>query len=98
MRTLIRAALASLVSVVMLVGPVSAATSQAVTVAQATQTGTITGQVVGDGGNGIASATVLLDGPQRQTVTTDASGNFTATAAAGSAARPRTPETPAPAQ
>ena len=83
MRTLIRAALASLVSVVMLVGPVSAATSQAVTVAQATQTGTITGQVVGDGGNGIASATVLLDGPQRQTVTTDASGNFTATAAAG---------------
>jgi hypothetical protein len=82
-RTLIRAALASLVSVLLLVGPVSAATSEALTVAQASSTGTITGQVVGDGGNGIASANVILDGPQRQTVTTDGSGNFTVTTVPG---------------
>ena len=84
MRTFIRAALASLVSVVLLVGPVSAATSQAITVAQATQTGTITGQVNTDSGTGISGASVLIEGAgQHQTVTTDDSGSFTASVPPG---------------
>ncbi len=84
MRTFIRAALASLVSLVMLAGPVSAATSQTVTVAQAIQTGTLTGNVAGDTGAAIANAQVVIDGAgQHQTVTTDDSGNFTANLPAG---------------
>ena len=79
-RTCIRAALASLIAVAMLVGPVSAATSQAITVAQATQTGSISGQVTSDTGAPIASAQVVIDGSgQHQTTTTDNSGNFSAT-------------------
>jgi hypothetical protein len=79
-RTLIRAALASLVSLTLLVGPVSAATNQATTVAQATQTGTITGQVIGDSGTGLSGVAVLIEGAgQRQSTTTDDSGNFSAT-------------------
>ena len=80
MRTLIRAALASLVSLTLLVGPVSAATNQATTVAQATQTGTISGNVTGDNGNGLSGAAVLVEGAgQRQSTTTDDSGNFSVT-------------------
>jgi hypothetical protein len=83
-RTFIRAALASLVSLVVLAGPVSAATSQAITVAQATQTGTITGHVAGDTGAAITNAQVTIDGAgQHQTVTTDDAGNFTATVPPG---------------
>ena len=84
MRAIIRAALASLLSVVFLVGPVSAATSQATTVAQASQTGTISGQVLGDNGSGLSGASVLLEGGgQHQTASSDASGNFTLTVPAG---------------
>ncbi len=84
MRAIIRAALASLLSVVFLVGPVSAATNQATTVAQATQTGTISGQVLGDSGSGLGGASVLLEGGgQNQTTTSDASGNFTLTVPPG---------------
>ena len=83
MRTFIRAALASLIAMAMLVGPVSAATSQAITVAQATQTGSISGQVTSDTGAPISGAQVVISGPDRQTVTTDGSGNFSATLAPG---------------
>jgi Carboxypeptidase regulatory-like domain/TonB-dependent Receptor Plug Domain len=76
-RTFIRAALASMIAVAFFVGPVSAATTSAITVAQANSTGTVSGQVVGDNGNAVAGASVLFDGPQRQTTTTDGSGNFT---------------------
>jgi hypothetical protein len=83
-RTLIRAALASLVSFALLVGPVSAATNQATTVAQATQTGTITGQVTSDSGGGVSGAAVSIEGSgQHQTATTDDSGNFTSSVPAG---------------
>lgn len=75
-RTFIRAALASMIAVAFFVGPVSAATTTAITVAQANQTGTVTGQVTGDNGNGVAGANVLFDGPQHLTTTTDNSGNF----------------------
>jgi len=69
--------LASVISLAFLVGPVSAATNQAVTVAQASQTGTIDGQVVVEGGGGLSGASVLIEGAgQRQTATTDDSGNF----------------------
>ncbi len=79
MRTFIRAALASLLSVVVLAGPVSAATSQAITVAQATQSGTISGHVVSDTGAAISAAQVVIDGSgQHQTTTTDDSGYFSA--------------------
>jgi hypothetical protein len=79
-RTFIRAALASLLSLVVLAGPVSAATSQTITVAQATQTGTITGHVAGDTGAAVANAQVIIDGSgQHQTVLTDGSGNYTST-------------------
>jgi hypothetical protein len=83
-RTLIRAALASLVSLTLLVGPVSAATNQATTIAQATQSGTITGQVTSDSSTGISGASVVIEGAgQRQTTTTDDSGNFTLSVPAG---------------
>ena len=79
MRTLIRAALASVISLVVFVGPVSAATNTATTIAQATQSGTITGHVVGDNGSDLSGASVQIDGSgQRQSATTDDSGNFTA--------------------
>lgn len=83
MRTFLRATLAFVITLCMFVGPVSAATTQAVLVAQAASSGTVTGQVVGDNGNGVAGATVILDGPQHQSVTTDDAGNFTATVAPG---------------
>src|ERR1700761_8269495 len=82
-RTLIRAAVASLIAMVVFVGPVSAATNSDLMVAQATASGTITGTVKSDSGSGVASATVVLDGPQRQTTTTDGSGAFSATVAPG---------------
>ena len=79
MRTLIRASLASVLSLFVFIGPVSAATNTATTLAQATQTGTISGHVAGDTGSGLQSAQVLIEGSgQRQTTTTDDSGNFTA--------------------
>ena len=84
MRTLIRASLASVLSLFVFVGPVSAATTQAVTVAQATQSGTVTGHVTGDNGSGLSGASVLIEGSgQRQSTTTDDSGNFTASLPAG---------------
>ena len=84
MRTLIRAALASMISLAFLVGPVSAATNQVTIIAQASQAGTVTGQVVSDGGNAISGAAVLIDGPgTHQTTTTDDSGNFTFSLAPG---------------
>ena len=84
MRTLIRASLASVLSLFVFVGPVSAATNQAMTVAQATQSGTVTGHVTGDNGAGLSAAQVLIEGSgQRQTTTTDDSGNFTASLPAG---------------
>ncbi len=80
MRTFIRAALASMIAVAFFVGPVSAATTTAITVAQATDTGTITGHVVADSGGDISAASITIQGAgQRQTVTTDDSGDFTAT-------------------
>ena len=80
MRTLLRASLASVLSLFVFIGPVSAATNTATTIAQATQTGTITGQVTGDSGSGLGGAQVLIEGSgQRQSTTTDGSGNFTAT-------------------
>jgi outer membrane receptor protein involved in Fe transport len=82
-RTLIRAALASLIAMVVFVGPVSAATNSDLMVAQAIATGTITGTITSDSGSGVASATVVLDGPQRQTTTTDGSGAFSVTVAPG---------------
>ena len=56
MRTFIRAALASVIALAFFVGPVSAATTQAIQVAQAGQTGTVTGQVTGDSGQSISGA------------------------------------------
>ena len=80
MRTFIRAALASMIGMAFFVGPVSAATISAITVAQAAGTGTITGRVVADSGGAVSTASVtILGGGQRQTITTDDSGNFTAT-------------------
>ncbi len=77
MRTFIRAALASMIAVAFFVGPVSAATTSAITVAQANSTGTVSGQVTGDNGNAVSAASILFDGPQRQSTTTDGSGNYT---------------------
>jgi hypothetical protein len=83
-RTLIRAALASLLSVVVLAGPVSAATSQTTTVAQATQSGTISGHVTSDTGAAVAGAQVVIDGSgQHQTTATDNAGNFSASVPPG---------------
>jgi hypothetical protein len=66
-------------SLFVFIGPVSAATNTATTVAQATQSGTISGHVTGDNGNGLGAASVLIEGSgQRQTTTTDDAGNFTA--------------------
>lgn len=77
MRTFIRAALASVLSLFVVVGPVSAATTQALTVAQAIPSGTLKGTVTGDSGNGLGGATVLADGAGTHTsVVTDASGHF----------------------
>jgi hypothetical protein len=76
-RTLIRASLASVLSFFVFLGPVSAATNTATTLAQATQAGTITGQVVGDSASGLSGAQVLVEGSgQHQSTTTDNSGNF----------------------
>ncbi len=83
MRTFIRAALASMIAMAFVVGPVSAATTSAITVAQANSTGTVSGQVLGDNGNAVGGASVLFDGPQRQSTTTDDSGNFTVSVAPG---------------
>ena len=84
MRTFIRAALALVIALAFAVGPVSAATTQAIQVAQAGQTGTITGQVTADSGANVAGASVLVEGAgQRQTVQTDGSGNFSITVPAG---------------
>lgn len=83
-RTLIRASLASVLSLFVFVGPVSAATTQAVTVAQATQSGTISGHVTSDSGSGLAGANIIIDGSgQHQSTTTDDSGNFTVSVPAG---------------
>jgi hypothetical protein len=83
-RTFIRAALASVIALAFFVGPVSAATTQAIQVAQAGQTGTVTGQVTGDNGQGISGANVLFDGPgTHQSVQTDDSGNFSVSVPAG---------------
>lgn len=77
MRTFIRAALASVIALAFVVGPVSAATTQAIQVAQAGQTGTVTGQVTADSGGNVSGASVLIQGAgQRQSTTTDDSGNF----------------------
>jgi hypothetical protein len=82
-RTLIRASLASVLSFFVFIGPVSAATNTATTLAQATQTGTISGNVTSDRGS-IAAATITLDGSgQHQTTTTDNSGNFSISVAPG---------------
>jgi hypothetical protein len=84
LRTLFRAALASVLTIVSFVGPVSAATSTATTIAQATQSGTITGHVVGDTGAAISGAQIVINGAgQHQTTTTDDSGNFSASLPAG---------------
>jgi hypothetical protein len=83
-RTFIRAALASVIALLVVVGPVSAATTQAVTVAQATQSGTIAGTVTGDSGNGLGGASVLVDGAgQHLAATTDSTGSFTFNVAPG---------------
>ena len=80
MLTLLRAALASVIALVVFVGPVSAATNQTTVVAQAAETGTINGTVTGDSGKGVATATVSIDGAgQHQSVVTDDQGGFTAT-------------------
>jgi hypothetical protein len=78
-RTPIRAALAWIVALTLLAGPVSAATNETTTIAQAAQTGTIAGQVAGQNGSGLAGASVLIEGArERQTVITDAAGTFSA--------------------
>jgi hypothetical protein len=82
-RTFIRAALASMIAVAFFVGPVSAATTSAITIAQANSTGTVSGQVTGDNGSAVGGASILFDGPQRQTTTTDDSGDFTVSVTPG---------------
>jgi hypothetical protein len=83
-RTSIRAALALLTALALFGGPVSAATNEATTVAQASQTGTIAGQVAGQNGTGVTGATVLIEGARgRQSITTDAAGAFSVTVPAG---------------
>jgi hypothetical protein len=62
------------------VGPVSAATNQHVTVAQASQqTGTLNGRVLGSTGYPLSGATVLIQGSASKTATTNAGGTFTFT-------------------
>lgn len=83
-RTFGRAAAALVVAILAFVGPVSAATNDPTLVSQATQaSSTISGQVTTAGGAGIAGAAVSLDGPQRLSTTTDASGNFSLSVAPG---------------
>jgi hypothetical protein len=75
----IRALLGSLLSLVALVGPVSAATSSVSTLVAQAGSSTITGQVVGDSGKGIGGASVLIQGAgTRTTVTTGNDGTFSA--------------------
>jgi hypothetical protein len=67
------------------VGPVSAATTQHVTIAQASQqTGTLSGRVLGSTGYPLSGAAVLLQGPGgSRTATTTGTGTFTFTVPAG---------------
>jgi hypothetical protein len=79
----IRALLGSLLSVVAIVGPVSAATSAASTLVAQTGSSTITGQVTGDG-KAIPQATVIIEGAgQHMTVSTKSDGSFTASVPPG---------------
>jgi hypothetical protein len=80
----IRALLGSMLSVVAIVGPVSAATSAASTLVAQASTSTITGQVIGDSGKGVAGAAVLVQGAGAHlTVVTKPDGTFTAPVAPG---------------
>jgi hypothetical protein len=82
-RIAIRAVLALLISLLAIVGPVSAATNSAAMVA-ATQSSAISGQVVADTGKGVPDASVRIEGAgQRVTVTTGNDGSFTAPVPAG---------------
>lgn len=83
MRTIIRAAIASVMAVVSFVGPVSAAT-HATVVAQATQaTGTISGRVVDSRSKPLGGASINISGPSTVQTTSDADGRFTAKVQAG---------------
>jgi hypothetical protein len=80
----IRALLGSLLSVVAIVGPVSAATSAASTLVAQTGSSTLTGTVVTESGAGIPQAVVTIEGAgQRVTATTDVHGAFSAAVPAG---------------
>ena len=82
-RTIIRAAIASVMAVVSFVGPVSAAT-HATVVAQATQaTGTISGRVVDSRSKPLGGASINISGPSTVQTTSDADGRFTAKVQAG---------------
>jgi hypothetical protein len=84
-RTGYRAAAAVVLALCTLVGPVSAATNGAITLAQATQqTATISGQVTGSSaGAGLSGAAVILDGATHASTTTDAAGKFSLTVPPG---------------
>lgn len=82
MRTLLRAALASVLVLSSVVGPVSAATTGATTIAQATQS-TITGKVTDDRGNALVGTRVEASGPAHASTTTGNDGTFTLSVPAG---------------
>jgi hypothetical protein len=84
-RRVYRAAAAVALALFTLAGPVSAAASGEMLVAQATQSAaTINGHVTGSSiTGGLAGATVIIDGPVHATVVTDASGNYTLTVPPG---------------
>ncbi len=80
MRTFLRAAMACVLAAASFVGPVSAATNQHVTIAQATQTGTLSGRVLGATGLPLSSAAVSIQGPGvsfRATTGSDGTFKFT---------------------
>ena len=85
MRTLFRAAIACVLAAASVVGPVCAATTHAVLVAQAAQqSGTLTGRVVSPGGTPLSGASITIQGNGKtQNATTGADGAFSFSLPAG---------------
>ncbi len=76
MRTLFRAALACAIAIASVVGPISAATTDPVTIAQANQ-GTITGHVLDQRGAPLSGAQITISGSGgRASATTDGDGAY----------------------
>jgi outer membrane receptor protein involved in Fe transport len=84
-RVFIRAAMASALTFLTVVGPISAATTSRDSVAQATQTSTaVTGRVLDPRGGALSGASVTIDGNSiHRTVRTDAKGAFSFNVPAG---------------